>query len=201
MERVTTAAMSAQVLANNQRTLKRLATFQLQLASGKRINAVSDDPVAARIALRYQPVGCDRQIIEHAITRAGIVQRMMAARRAVGGIPVFQCQLRGQPGAAIGVPHPVTDAVGYGKANAPFLVARDLGAENLIDVSRAMHCLQPCARHRIGGVFGDCRAGCAQFLHDEVIFVELERPARGLRGHVIGVVNDVEHGLHRQPAR
>ena len=63
MERVTNAALSASVLASNQRTLKRLATYQTQLASGKRINAVSDDPVSARIALRYRAE--DQQAAKH----------------------------------------------------------------------------------------------------------------------------------------
>ncbi|MFM2090781.1 MAG: hypothetical protein RLZZ127_1270 [Planctomycetota bacterium] len=63
MERITNVALSATVLANNQRTLSRLADYQEQLASGKRINRVSDDPVAAKIAMRYRAE--DQQAAKH----------------------------------------------------------------------------------------------------------------------------------------
>jgi flagellar hook-associated protein 3 FlgL len=53
-DRITLNAISNTVLADNQRTIARLATYQQQLSSGKRINQVSDDPVAARQALRYR---------------------------------------------------------------------------------------------------------------------------------------------------
>ncbi len=54
MDRVTNAALSQRMLAANQRTLARMATYQEQLATGKRVNQVSDDPVAAKIAMRYR---------------------------------------------------------------------------------------------------------------------------------------------------
>lgn len=54
MERVTNQSMSATVLGNNQRTLARIATYQDQLSSQKRFHKVSDDPVAARIAMRLR---------------------------------------------------------------------------------------------------------------------------------------------------
>jgi flagellar hook-associated protein 3 FlgL len=53
MERVTNAAMSATVLGTTQRTLARLSTYQQQLASGKKVLEVSDDPVGAKTTLRY----------------------------------------------------------------------------------------------------------------------------------------------------
>ncbi len=53
-ERVTINAINNTVLADNQRTIARLANYQQQLSSGKRINHVSDDPGAARSALRYR---------------------------------------------------------------------------------------------------------------------------------------------------
>ncbi len=53
-ERTTLTSISNTVLANNQRTIARLATYQEQLSSGKRVNRASDDPVAARQALRYR---------------------------------------------------------------------------------------------------------------------------------------------------
>jgi flagellar hook-associated protein 3 FlgL len=52
--RVTNSSLNATVLANNQRTLSRIATYQEQLATQKRVNRVSDDPVAAKTALRYR---------------------------------------------------------------------------------------------------------------------------------------------------
>jgi flagellar hook-associated protein 3 FlgL len=63
MERVTNVVLSNTVLANNQRTLARMADYQEQLASGKRINRVSDDPVAAKIAMRYRAE--DQQAAKH----------------------------------------------------------------------------------------------------------------------------------------
>ena len=53
-ERITINAINNTVLADNQRTIARLANYQQQLSSGKRINQVSDDPGAARSALRYR---------------------------------------------------------------------------------------------------------------------------------------------------
>jgi len=52
MERLTNISMSRNVLANNQSTLGRIAKLQEQLSTGKRINRVSDDPLAARQSLR-----------------------------------------------------------------------------------------------------------------------------------------------------
>jgi flagellar hook-associated protein 3 FlgL len=52
--RITINAINNTVLADNQRTIGRLATYQEQLSSGKRVNRVSDDPGAARSALRYR---------------------------------------------------------------------------------------------------------------------------------------------------
>lgn len=53
-ERITINAINNTILADNQRTIARLANYQEQLSSGKRINQVSDDPGAARSALRYR---------------------------------------------------------------------------------------------------------------------------------------------------
>ena len=53
-DRITINAINNTVLADNQRTISRLATYQEQLSTGKRINRVSDDPGAARSALRYR---------------------------------------------------------------------------------------------------------------------------------------------------
>ena len=53
-DRITINAINNTVMADNQRTIARLATYQEQLSSGKRINRMSDDPTAARSALRYR---------------------------------------------------------------------------------------------------------------------------------------------------
>ncbi len=53
-DRITMSAINNTVLSDNQRTLARMATYQQQLSSGKRINQVSDDPVAANMSLRYR---------------------------------------------------------------------------------------------------------------------------------------------------
>jgi len=52
--RITINAINNTVLADNQRTIARMATYQEQLSTGKRINHISDDPVAAQAALRYR---------------------------------------------------------------------------------------------------------------------------------------------------
>lgn len=54
MERITLLGLNSSVIDNNQRTLARLATYQEQLSTGKKINRVSDDVVAARQSLRYR---------------------------------------------------------------------------------------------------------------------------------------------------
>ena len=53
-ERTTLTAINNTFLADSQRTIARMATYQEQLATGKRVNRVSDDPVAARQAMRYR---------------------------------------------------------------------------------------------------------------------------------------------------
>lgn len=54
MDRITLLGLNRTVLDNNQRTLGRLATYQEQLSTGKKVNRVSDDVVAARQSLRYR---------------------------------------------------------------------------------------------------------------------------------------------------
>lgn len=53
MDRVTLLGLNQTVIGNTQQTLARLATYQEQLSTGKKLNRVSDDVVAARQALRY----------------------------------------------------------------------------------------------------------------------------------------------------
>lgn len=54
MDRITLVGLNTSVLNNNQKTLARLATYQEQLATGKKLNRISDDVVAARQSLRYR---------------------------------------------------------------------------------------------------------------------------------------------------
>lgn len=54
MDRITLLGLNRSVMDNNQRTLGRLATYQEQLSTGKKVNRVSDDVVAARQSLRYR---------------------------------------------------------------------------------------------------------------------------------------------------
>ncbi len=54
MERITSLGISNTILGANQKTLARLATYQHQLATNKKLNQVSDDPVAAKQSLRYR---------------------------------------------------------------------------------------------------------------------------------------------------
>jgi len=61
MDRITTNGLSNSVLDANQKTLARLANYQLQLATNKKLNQVSDDPVAAKQSLRYRAEGMQVQ--------------------------------------------------------------------------------------------------------------------------------------------
>lgn len=54
MNRTTNVSIMNSVLSDNQRTMARIATYQEQLSSGKRINRISDDPIQARNTLRYR---------------------------------------------------------------------------------------------------------------------------------------------------
>ena len=59
MDRITLMGLNQTVIQDNQRTLGRLATYQEQLASGKKINRVSDDVVASLQSLRYRADSSD----------------------------------------------------------------------------------------------------------------------------------------------
>ena len=54
MERIASNTLSRNVLIANQGSLSRLTDLQLQLATGKRINKPSDDPVGIRQSLRLR---------------------------------------------------------------------------------------------------------------------------------------------------
>ncbi len=54
MERVTALGLNSSILRSNQKTLGRLATYQEQLSTTKRINRVSDDPAGARQAMHLR---------------------------------------------------------------------------------------------------------------------------------------------------
>ena len=140
-----------------------------------------------------QAVGRDREVVEHAIARAGIMQRVVAPRGAVGGIAVGHRQPCGQVRAAIGVLDPRCNALGHGKADPALLVRRNLGAQHLVDVVGAMDRLQPRARHRIGRVLGQRMAAAAQLLHHHPVLVEPKRAPRWWRRSVVDMVDDVEH--------
>jgi flagellar hook-associated protein 3 FlgL len=57
MERVTGNSIGMSVLRANQQTLARMANYQEQLATSRKLNRISDDPVAAKQALRYRAEG------------------------------------------------------------------------------------------------------------------------------------------------
>ena len=54
MDRITLVGLNTTVTTNNQKTLARLASYQEQLSTGKKLNRISDDVVAARQSLRYR---------------------------------------------------------------------------------------------------------------------------------------------------
>jgi flagellar hook-associated protein 3 FlgL len=53
-DRITNAAMSNRVQTGIQAALRRMATYQEQLSSGKRLNRLSDDPAAAKQTMGYR---------------------------------------------------------------------------------------------------------------------------------------------------
>lgn len=57
MDRITGNSLASSILGANQATLARLATYQEQLATNKKLNRISDDPVAAKQSLRYRAEG------------------------------------------------------------------------------------------------------------------------------------------------
>jgi flagellar hook-associated protein 3 FlgL len=61
MDRVTSNSLASSILGANQQTLSRLATYQLQLATNKKLNQISDDPVAAKQSLRFRAEGMQVQ--------------------------------------------------------------------------------------------------------------------------------------------
>ena len=61
MDRITGNSITSSILGANQQTLARLATYQTQLATNKKLNQVSDDPVAAKQSLRYRAEGMQVQ--------------------------------------------------------------------------------------------------------------------------------------------
>ena len=61
MDRVTSNSLASSILGANQQTLARLATYQLQLATNKKLNQISDDPVAAKQSLRFRAEGMQVQ--------------------------------------------------------------------------------------------------------------------------------------------
>ena len=54
MERIASTTLGRNILTANQGSLRRLTDLQLQLATGKRINKPSDDPVGIRQSLRLR---------------------------------------------------------------------------------------------------------------------------------------------------
>lgn len=54
MDRIATAGLHRSILASNQDNLAHIALYQRQLATGKKIEQISDDPSAGRQLLRYR---------------------------------------------------------------------------------------------------------------------------------------------------
>lgn len=82
MDRITTNGLSNSVLDANQKTLARLANYQLQLATNKKLNQVSDDPVAAKQSLRYRAEGM--QVQKHLDNIDKATSFMSATDQSVG---------------------------------------------------------------------------------------------------------------------
>ncbi len=61
MDRVTGNSIGTSVLSANQQTLARMATYQTQLSTNKKLIYLSDDPVAAKQSMRYRGEGLQVQ--------------------------------------------------------------------------------------------------------------------------------------------
>jgi hypothetical protein len=109
-----------------------------------------DDEHARRMPLLHQPHGGDRQIVEHAIARARVVQRVVAPARAVGGEPPRLGRQRGLEGAARHQLRAPRDGGRDRKADPPLLGRRHPRAHHLFHIARAVDGTQPVERHRLG---------------------------------------------------
>ncbi len=156
-----------------------------------------EDEDTIRLPFRDQAVGGDGKIIEHAITRPAIGQRVVAAPCGISGKAVDARQPRRRPGAAGRQGGAEHDPLGHRKADPPFLGLRDGEGQHFFHIGGIMHRLYPGARHRIGRVERHGGRNFAQRLHHQPIFVET-KAAAGCCGRDIGrMVNDVQHDLFR----
>ena len=74
--RVTEVSKREQVLDNIQKTTSRLQEAQMQMATGKRINKPSDDPVgSAKMQDIVSTISAQKQTIQNILDNIGVLQR------------------------------------------------------------------------------------------------------------------------------
>lgn len=151
-----------------------------------------DDRDPAYDALFDQPYGGDRQIVEHAIARTRVGERMMAASCRIGSEAVFERQHGGGqcPGhcaCAIG------DLLGHRKADPPRLLRRYPRFQYFGDIIGVMYRLQPGRRDQFGFGPDDILAPCPQEIADRAILAPAIGGAGGCLGDIGGVMDDMDH--------
>ena len=166
---------------------------------GERCGAVAlvdiaiDDQHTAYRPLLHQPHRSQSEIVEHAIARTGVAQRVMAPAGAVGGIAMLQRQHRGEPGAAGHDLRAGGDLRGDRKADPALLVRRHPRFQHLGHIIGIMHRLEPAARHRLGRMPGEDVALLQQKIADQAVLVPLILATRRGGCDVMRVMDDGYH--------
>jgi hypothetical protein len=142
----------------------------------------------------HQPDGGDGKVVEHAITRARVRQRMVTAAGAVGGKASLDRNQRRLKGAARNAHGTAGNLLVDREADPPFLVARHPGLDHLSDIDRVVHRLQPVARHRLRLDPVDLPAAAHQQFADEPVLVPLKSAAWPSGRDIVAMMDDRDHG-------
>lgn len=148
-----------------------------------------------RVPFPDQSIRRDGQVIEHAITRAAVVKRMMTAPGRVGGIGMKHRQLGRGPGSAGRQHGPPHHPFIHRKTDPPFLFGRHIQAGNFLYIGGIVHGLDPVAGHDRGFMDGKGGATYPKCFHNQPIFIKTKAAAACGRGNIGRMVNDMEHHL------
>lgn len=155
-----------------------------------------NDEDAARIGFGEQPRRGDGEIVQHAVARPCIVQRVVRAACSVRGVAMCEREARGEVGAACREDRAARDARRDGKADTAFDRAIDRGGEDGGDISGGVDRLHPCARDRFGRVLRECGAALGEGIDQQPVFAHRKAVIGRQFGDVIGVVDERDlHGV------
>jgi len=168
-----------------------------RVAGGQRRGAVAlmhvaiDDHYAA--PLLREPDRRDGKVVEHAIARAGMGERMMAAARAIGGKATLEREPRRQIGAPGDDLRPVGDRSVDWKTDPSLLLARHSCLDHFGDVIRVVRGFQPLARHQFRLEPRDRIAGVAEQVADRAVLVPLIAGFGLPWRDIVRVMDDSDH--------